>query len=214
MTERGVYERLREAIVTGRIMPRERLIEADLMERFSASRAAVRTAIVRLDHEGLVEQTRNRSAQVRWIHEREAVEIYEVRALLEGLAARRAAERATADDVAQLRALLARARERLAVHDLAGASQVNADLHAAVVSIADHATSSRLVDSLNAYLVRFQYQMILQPGRPDASIVEHERIVEAIAAGDADEAERAMREHLAELIATLEAAAEGDALER
>src|SRR6201999_3001768 len=97
---------LREAILSGRYLPNERLVEADLVAALGESRAVVRTAIVRLEGDGLVEHAPTRGAKVRLVGEREASEILEARAVLEGFGASKAAGAATPDDVARLRALL------------------------------------------------------------------------------------------------------------
>jgi DNA-binding GntR family transcriptional regulator len=190
------YERLREAILSGALQPNERLVEAELVASLGVPRAAVRTAIDRLSHEGLVEHERNRGAKVRKVGDEEAVEILQARAVLEGLAARTAAERATDDDVADLRRIVSAMRERLDAGDLLGASERNSTLHARILAIADHRTVSRLVSSLNSQIVRFQYRTILVPGRAARSFEEHHAIFEAIADGDPDAAESAMRTHL------------------
>ena len=96
------YERLRAEIVSGRLQPNERLVEADLIQLLGAGRSAVRTALVRLEHEGLVQHERNRGAKVRFVDEQEAAEILESRMVLEGLAARYAARNATAAQVDEL----------------------------------------------------------------------------------------------------------------
>ncbi|HKC20627.1 MAG TPA: GntR family transcriptional regulator, partial [Candidatus Dormibacteraeota bacterium] len=88
---RDAYHLLREAIVSGQFHPNERLVEATIAERIGAGRTAVRAALVRLDQEGLVRLEHNRGARVRFISDREALEIEEVRAVLEGMLARRAA---------------------------------------------------------------------------------------------------------------------------
>jgi DNA-binding GntR family transcriptional regulator len=191
------YERLREAILSGALQPNERLVEAELVASLGVPRAAVRTAIDRLSHEGLVEHERNRGAKVRKVGDDEAVEILQARSVLEGLAARVAAERATDDDIADLRRIVSAMRERLDAGDLLGASERNSTLHARILKIADHRTVSRLVSSLNSQIVRFQYRTILVPGRAARSFAEHLAIFEAIADGDPDAAESAMRTHLA-----------------
>jgi DNA-binding GntR family transcriptional regulator len=203
------YEQLREAIVSGRLQPNERLVEADLTESLGAGRTAVRTALARLAQDGLIEHTRNRGARVRMIGEDEAVEILEARSVLEALAARRAAERATEQDAADLRALVAEMRARLDAGDPLGASDHNALLHRRLLDIAGHATVDRLVGTLNSHLVRFQYRTILVPGRAERSFAEHTAIVEAVAAGDPDAAEAAMRTHLAHATAALRQSVSG-----
>lgn len=190
------YLRLREAIIRGELAPNQRLVEADMSSEFRMPRAAVRTALVRLEHEGLVEREPHRGARVRLVSEHEAVEILQTRAALEGLAAREAALRITRATAAEVREVLARQRAALNAQDLLGASDVNAELHAKIVDLSGHATAQRLVRSLNSQMVRFQFRTILIPGRPSQSLEEHAAIVDAVSAGDADKAERAMRRHL------------------
>jgi DNA-binding GntR family transcriptional regulator len=189
-------DRLREAIVTGRFQPSERLVEADVARELGVGRSAVRTALARLEHEGLVEHERHRGARVRLVEAREAVEILETRAVLEGLAARHAAQNATPEDIEGLRAILAEMRRRLDARDLLGASDQNAVLHGRILEISAHATAARLIATLKSQLVRFQYRTIMLPGRSEHSFAEHSALVRAIAAGDPDQAEHAMRTHL------------------
>ena len=90
-------QQIRTAILGGEFAPHQRLIEADISERFDATRAAVRTALLNLAGEGLVERLPNRGARVRAITVDEAVEIVEVRIGLGSLAARKAAGRRTGE---------------------------------------------------------------------------------------------------------------------
>src|SRR3954468_2885235 len=190
------YRALRDAIVAGELLPTERLVEEDLARRLGVGRAAVRMALVRLEHDGLVERERNRGARVRRVGDAEAVEILEVRAALESLAARKAAARATPKDVRELRAILRRMRAERGRGDLMAVSDANAALHRRIVDISGHETARRLSGTLISQIVRFQYRTVLLPGRPERSHREHTAIVDAIAAGDGEGAERAMRRHL------------------
>lgn len=190
------YDALRAAIVRGDIAPDARLVEADLSTTFAMSRGAVRTALIRLEQDGLVVREPHRGARVRRVSDAEAVEILQARAVLEGLAVRQAAERIDAAGAARLQSCVARQRELLETGDLLGASDVNAELHATLLELSGHATAMRLIESLNAQTVRYQYRTILIPGRPGASVAEHAAIVEAVTAGNEDEAELAMRRHL------------------
>src|SRR6266702_6437032 len=97
-TDDQCYTQLREAIMSGEFQPNERLIEMDLAQSLGAGRAAIRTALARLEQEGLVQRERYRGARVRLISETEAVEILEVRAALESLAMRYAALNITAEE--------------------------------------------------------------------------------------------------------------------
>jgi DNA-binding GntR family transcriptional regulator len=88
---RSGYELLRDAITSGALQPSQRLVEAELSQTFGLSRAAVRTALVRLEQDGLVSHERHRGAKVRLVTEREAVEILEARGGPAGQGGRRGA---------------------------------------------------------------------------------------------------------------------------
>lgn len=194
------YLRLRSDIVSGRLAPNQRLVEADLSEALRVGRDAVRTALVRLEQEGLVERERFRGARVRSVELAEAVELLEARAALEEVAARRAAERITAEAERRLREILAETRRALDAGDLLAASERNPALHGEILEIAASGTLCRLIANLNAQVVRFRYRTILAPGRPERSLQEHGAIVDAVAAGDAPAAEAAMRRHLTRVV--------------
>ena len=190
------YEKLRGAIVRGEIAPNSRLVESDISSFFEMSRGAVRNALIRLEQEGLVVREPHRGARVRHVSDREAIEILQARAVLEGLAVRVTAERIDEVGVERLQEGLALHRELLDSGDLLGASDANAELHAALIELSGHSTAQRLIRGLNAQMVRYQYRTILIPGRPAASQAEHAAIVEAVVAREPERAEEAMRRHL------------------
>jgi DNA-binding GntR family transcriptional regulator len=208
MTERTTetddgYTLLRQAILSGELLPNERLVELDLSERFEIGRAAIRTALARLEQDGIVEREPFRGARVRLIPASEAVEILEARAVLEGLAARKAAVNATGKDVVALRAILKRMDAKFKAGDLLGGSEINTELHRTIIQIAKHSAAARLIEGLQAQNVRHQFRTILVPGRAVRSLEEHKAIVEAIASRDGDAAERAMRLHLSHVVEAL-----------
>jgi len=203
------YHVLREAIVSGRFHPNERLVEASVATTLGVGRTAVRAALVRLDQEGLVTLEVNRGARVRLISDREALEIEEVRATLEAMLTRRAATRATPAHLRELRQVVVEMRERVAKKDAIGYSELNARFHQLIWAAADHVTTSRLVGGLKSQSIRFQYQTIMRPGRTERSLREHEAIFNALKAHDPDAAEAAMRDHLAEVLQTLKWAIDG-----
>jgi DNA-binding GntR family transcriptional regulator len=133
-----------------------------------------------------------------------AIEILQAREVLEGLTASRAAGHITAKEGEALRADLAAQRKQLDRGDLLAASDANAAFHRRIVTIARHETAERLISSLHAQMVRFQYRTILAPGRSESSFAEHLAIADAITAGDARGAERAMRKHIANVTAALQ----------
>ena len=194
---------VRAAILQGEYLPGERLVEAQLGERFEASRFTVRAALQELAAEGLVEVRRNRGAHVRKVSLDEAVEITEVRMALEGLVAARAAERVTADQATELDEIGERMRRAVAAGEFRCYSDLNERLHALVRQIAGHRTADDIIRTLRAQLVRHQFMLSLLPGRPDVSLPQHERVIAAIRDRDPKAAEAAMREHIASVIEAL-----------
>jgi DNA-binding GntR family transcriptional regulator len=194
---------LRAAILRGDYAPRQRLVEADICEQLGASRFTVRTALQELAGEGLVELERNKGARVRAISIDEAIEISEVRMALEGLAAARAAERVTAAQIRQLRRIGDQMRRAVESAALTRYSDLNGELHALIRDISGNATSTRVIEQLRAQMVRHQFALSLLPGRPAVSLVQHQKIIDAVANRDPKAAERAMRDHLSSVIETL-----------
>jgi DNA-binding GntR family transcriptional regulator len=198
-----VVDAIRAAIADGEFVPNQRLVEADLSERFGASRATVRTALVQLASEGLVERVQNRGARVRAVSLAEAIEITEVRMALEGLCAAKAAERLTDDDRDRLREIGEAMRAAVASGDLLGYSELNRRLHGLVLALAGQATAATILDRLRGQNVRHQFQLAMHPGRPAVSLPQHLEIIEALCAGDPEAAEAAMRRHIRSVIDTL-----------
>ena len=191
-----VTAHLREAIARGRLTPNERLIEEELARDYGVNRANIRMALAMLDQEGLVVREPNRGARVRAVSDSEAIEIAETRLAIEGMIARRAAERATPADRKALRAIEKHMRRAVESADYGAFSQCNAALHREIQRIAGNETANRILATLKSHLVRLQYRVIMLPDRPKSSLKEHAVIVEAICARDADAAEAAMRRHL------------------
>ncbi|NMO90632.1 GntR family transcriptional regulator [Actinomycetospora sp. TBRC 11914] len=202
-TAEDVVDLVRTAIHQGEFAPNQRLVEADLSVWFGASRAAVRTALLQLTAEGLVERVQNRGARVRAVSLEEAIEICEVRMVVEGLCAAKAAQRASEDDLDGLREIAAGMRHAVEAGDVFAYSELNRRLHAAVRTVAGQHVAAGVLERLRGQNVRHQFRLALLPGRASVSLPQHLEIVDAICARDPERAEAAMRAHLASVIDTL-----------
>jgi len=198
-----VVERIRSAMVRGDYAPNQRLIEADLCEQYGANRAVIRSALQDLAADGLVEIQRNKGARVRAIPLAEAIEITEARMVLEGLAARKAAEHCSNEDGEELLEIGRLMRQAYERSELLAYSDLNARLHRRIREIARHNTSASLIERLGAQVVRHQFRLSLQPGRPAVSLPQHERIIASVVAREPDAAEQAMRLHLSSVVEAL-----------
>ncbi|OLF19149.1 GntR family transcriptional regulator [Actinophytocola xanthii] len=198
-----VFGELRTAILRGEYAPLQRLIEAELVQRYGTTRFVLRNALTRLATEGLVELQPNRGARVREVTADEAIEITEIRRAVESLVAARAAERVTDEEITELRRLGEAMSAAVEQMDMLGYSELNAQLHGTIRGIARHGTATRIIEQLHGQLVRHQFRLSLVPGRPSVSLPEHLAIIDAVCARDPERAERAMRVHLDSVLKTL-----------
>lgn len=196
-----VCDELREAIVNLRLRPGEPLREAALAEKLGVSKTPLREAFARLEQEGLVETTSFKGAVVTGYSERDLKEIYELRALLEGAAARSAAEHADDATLRALRDVLDRSRALRDAGDLVGLAELLGRFDVIVYSQVTNDRIGALIDNLRAHLTRIGRLTEDIPGRVEASVEEHAAIVDAILARSADESERLMRVHIASVLA-------------
>jgi DNA-binding GntR family transcriptional regulator len=202
----ATYQRLKRDIVDGVYTPRQRLIETEIAQVLGVSRATLRAALIRLQHEGFVEIQPNRGAQVRAFSVDEATRILQVREVLEGLAAGLAATKATAAEVAELRDLVTQMENRLAADDLLGHLPLVGRFHDRIIEVAGNEFIEQFLGMLRAPLIRHQFRVILAPGRKDESLAEHRDIVACLERRDATAAEQSMRRHIAKLCQSLQQA--------
>jgi DNA-binding GntR family transcriptional regulator len=198
-----LMEAMRQAILIGELLPGERLVEGDLAQRFGASRGAVREALTLLDNEGLVTRQANRGAWVRTVSVDETIEFTEVRAVVEGLCAAKAAVKATSGDRDVLRRILAAMHAAVAVGDVLAYGAASRDMHQVIREIADQPAAADILNRLKYLSGRYQVSVALLPGRPAQGTREHEAVLQAVLSGNADFAERTMRDHLGSVVAAL-----------
>jgi DNA-binding GntR family transcriptional regulator len=203
-----LLDTLRLAIYHGELTPGQRLIEAEMAGRYDASRAAVREALALLSSEGLVVRERNRGARVRPVSLEEAIEIFEARAVLEGLCAAKAATLITPRERRDLKALSTPLTDAVRRNDIIVYNQTSQQVHTRIQEIAKQATVGNMLDRLRYQSVRYQFHVALLPGRPAQGLREHLAIIEAVCSRDPEAAEATMRDHLFSVIDALRQLAE------
>ncbi|RLP77300.1 GntR family transcriptional regulator [Mycetocola tolaasinivorans] len=187
-----VFEQLRERIIDGRLLPGERLLEREIAAELNVSRVPVRDALPRLAEAGLVTIAARRGAVISTVSITDAQELFDVRARLEPLAARRAAEAVAAGaDATALRAALA---DEHGAEDSLHAGEAAARIHAEINALADHALLERMLRALedrDRRLARVPTEVDPAPARG-----EHRRLVEAVLSGSAAAAEALALAHV------------------
>jgi DNA-binding GntR family transcriptional regulator len=199
----SLLDKLRMAIYHGELTPGQRLIETELASTYETSRGAVREALVLLSNEGLVSRQRNRGAWVRPVSLAEAIEITEVRAVVEGLCAAKAATAATRRDHRELAAIGRAMTGAVKKGDIVTYNATSQQVHTRVRELAQQATAAGILERLRYQSVRYQFHVALLPGRLPQGLKEHLAIIDAVSSGDPDIAEKTMREHLHGVIGAL-----------
>lgn len=189
-----IVRRLRQAIVAGEIPARTRLREPELAAQLGVSRTPLREAIRQLEAEGLVNAVPRVGTFVSEVHPRDVEDTYAIRAVLEGLAARQAAESVDPAKAGRLRAILSELERKTAdfrvYHEAAGR------FHEAILALSGNQRLQAMYQSLTNQVARFRSLSLAVPQRPEVSFREHRRIATAILRGRGAEAERLMRSHI------------------
>ncbi|WP_328551149.1 MULTISPECIES: GntR family transcriptional regulator [unclassified Streptomyces] len=190
------YEGLRSLLLSGSIEPGTRLTEADLTRMFNVSRSTMRSALVRLTQEGYVSSEVNRGVRTRSFSPEEAADILEARETLESALAGKAAERATAEEIEDMRRTLRDMEEARSRGDQDAYSRGNRSFHQQIKLAAHQTTLARAYDTLLYPLVMRQYRNLSVQHPRTGSIEEHQAIFLAIVTRNPDAAVAAMRHHV------------------
>lgn len=195
-TSRGefVYRVLRDAIKSGQLAQGCRVREEDLANSLGVSRTPVREALRRLQSRGLLELAPGRGLVVVQISRQQLLELYAMREVLEGGAARMAAQHASDSEVQALRDLMAELQTH--VGDALAVARVNARFHAIIYGAAHNRYLQGALADLTDALALLPNTTFSAQGRPEAAHREHKAIVSAIANKDPEGAEEAARRHI------------------
>ena len=193
----AIYLTLREAILSNVLPAGERLAEPQLAALFKRSRTPIREAILRLEWERLAERSVRRGFVVGGISLEEVLEIYAVREVIDGLAARLAAEGALPSDLEHLRWLNRRIRKAGEQHDLKLMLELNIEFHEAIARASRNGLLLQFMRQIHDWVRRFSDTTFLYRGRGAEAAREHDSLLEALARRDPDAAERIARDHMA-----------------
>ncbi|MDI6711426.1 MAG: GntR family transcriptional regulator [Thermoanaerobacterales bacterium] len=192
-----VHRKLREAILKGELQAGERLIERRLAEQLGVSRTPVREALRLLEQEGLVSHLPRVGALVTQVNDMEVYEVYRIREVLEGLAARMAAEKIEAEQLARLFELLRSTEETASHGDLDAMERAHREFNDTIYRAAGSPRLYAMINSLVDCIARYaRAGWHFQPGRVAEATREHRRLADAIRLRDGDLAERVAREHI------------------
>lgn len=206
---RKVYKVLRSMIVNGDLRSGEKLGQEELAAKLGVSRTPLLFAFSKLEQDNLVEVLPRRGAYVRRYSRRELLDIYDIRCRLEPLAARDAAMNATPEDIASLAQLLGAFREALRAGDPLAQMRTDYAFHMELLRCCGNRFLLDMLATLNIIVIS-NAEGLQKP--PEHSMREHDALLAALRARDADRAEAVMFAHVNDARRNL-AADEADAAE-
>jgi DNA-binding GntR family transcriptional regulator len=191
-----VYLIVRQMITDRKLVPGEKIPQERLAKELGISRTPLVNALKFLEKEKLVEAKPRRGFFVRAFTRDEAVSIFELREVLEGLAARRAAASLTEKKKKKLRGFFSQFPEAGLVVDRQAYAEEDRHFHLYISKIGSREFLKSILESFN--IISFSYQLVSPEGlvrRPDETLAEHRAIIDAICSGDGNAAEAMMRRH-------------------
>ena len=197
--QKDAYTLILEAIDGGIYRPGDRLVESELAERFGVSRTPVREALQRLETQSMLARD-GRSLIVASLDHNQLAELYVVRAELEALAARLAAKHAAPEEVRVLQEMIEDDRSKIG--DPGALSRANRRFHHQIHLASHNRYLVQQLDLVHRSMALLATTSLAVEGRGEAALAEHQAIVDAIGAGDADAAGAMLRKHISKAFET------------
>jgi DNA-binding GntR family transcriptional regulator len=202
--EKFAYETIKKAILEFRLKPGDSLVEADLSKQLNISKTPIRDALSRLEKEGLVSKVPYTGTTVSPIDNRAVKELFELRAVLEGLSARKATDTLLPIELEQLQKNLIDHISALKIGNLIQAAALNRQFHTLIIKAAGSERLTAILANLDDHLQRYRVLSNTQRGKQSKSVEEHQIILNALRTRNSNDAESAMRAHLMSVVTDLE----------
>ena len=202
--DQKVYQILKTMIIERKLLPGEKIRQEKLAQELGISRTPLVAALKYLEHEKLVESKPRRGFFVRLFKKQEMISIFELREVLEGLAARRAAAQVTDGEVAQLQSFFGAFQPGVDIEDYRRYSKEDRRFHNFVIKVGAKEFLRSILETYN--IISFSYQVVSSEGlvrSPNETLAEHLAVIDAICDRDPEAAENLMRRHFQRSAAAL-----------
>jgi DNA-binding GntR family transcriptional regulator len=191
------YEYIRERILDGTYRPAQRLVESQLSETIGVSRNTVKKALLKVEQENLVTIEENKGATIKSFTLDEVMNYLEIREVLEGLIAKKAAKSITSEKLDNLEKTLSEMKGFMEKFQYDEYSKLNKVFHGIINSASDNIQAVDMANAIKTQLIRYRFRTVLIPGRSQKSYMEHEQIFLALKNHDEKLAEECIRFHIA-----------------
>lgn len=191
-----VFNTLRQAILRGELKPGERLMEIQLANKLGVSRTPIREAIRKLELEGLVLMIPRRGAEVAEITEKSLRDVLEVRGALEELAVKLACQKITDEQILELRAAEKEFEMALSSGDVTVYAEADVNFHDIIYRATDNQRLIQLLFNLREQMYRYRVEYLKREESHGTLLIEHKKIIEAIASRDMEASVDAVCQHI------------------
>ena len=194
--DQKVYQIIKQMIEDRALLPGQKIHQEKLAGELGVSRTPLISALKFLEHEKLVESKPRRGFYVRLFTRKEMISIFEIREVLEGLAARKAADKITDHEIKTLQAFFQKFKNLKSITDIPAYSKEDKKFHTFITRTGSKELLTTMLQTFN--IISLTYQNLLHEGlirEPDETIKEHQEIIDAICKRDPDRAETLMRQH-------------------
>jgi len=192
-----ILENIRDAILKGTLKAGERVSEPDLAERYGISRTPIREAFRQLESEGYLTVVPRKGAVVTSLSERDVQEFYSIKSILEGYAARLAAEKLTDKELDRLVAINERLSRLATAGDVKSFFRIHNEFHELFIKASGNEKLLELIQQLLKKFIRLRVASLSLPGRMEISVQEHDKIIEAFKNHDGATADQLVQKNAA-----------------
>jgi len=189
-----VYEIIRDMIIARKLKPGQRIIEVDLAAELGVSRTPVKRALTKLNEEGLVEALPRQGTFVKKFLLKDALAIYDVREVLEGLASRLAASSITDKEIRGMKKLFEGAEEFIKKRDFDAYVKVDMKFHKLLAQASGNEIVHQIITNFHLQIRSFHAGVLIRP--PSETLKDHLAIIDALAKHEPDLAEKLVRQHI------------------
>jgi DNA-binding GntR family transcriptional regulator len=212
LSREAVAEAVRKGILRGDLVPGQRLVEAELCESLGASRGTVRSALMDLVQQGLIEHIPHRGARVRVVGLEEALQIAEVRLAVESLCVTKAAEKITDKEIQGMRAIAKEMKARAKQGDAVGFAELTHQIFEVYVRIANQPVAEEVLLRLRDRNSRHRFRLTYRTDRARVALPYWLDIIDAICNRDPRAAQQALERHSNNVQEAMKALAEEHSL--
>jgi len=198
-----VYRILKSEIIKGSIKQGTKLSECEIAKHMGISRTPIREALRELAANGFVKMSNNHGAVVTSLSRNDLIEVYQIRGVLEGFAARLTIKKISREKTRELESITKQIAVYAYKNDVLGFSEMDAEFHDLILSICGNKRLVQIHNNLNEHVHRFRIRSLSVPGRLKSSLNEHLKIAEAIKKKDSEQADKLSQIHMNNVLSNI-----------